>query len=91
MEAYSIRRFHRTSYRITAIVTLCSAVFILPARVGCRIQPRRCRHYAVLNERAGNHNLQINSSPVNGSTSPRHIGIGSYQTVRRRRQQPGGN
>src|SRR6266850_346189 len=79
MRADSTREiFIGTSYRITTILAslLCISIF-LPARVNAGFSLGDAANYAVLYEGAGSHNLQINSSPVNGSTILGNVGVGT--------------
>ena len=58
------------------VVLLCASIF-LPGKCDAGFSLGDASHYAVLYEGAGTHNLQINSSPVNGSTIFGDIGLGS--------------
>ncbi len=66
---------HRREFA-ALVVLLCASIF-LPGKCNAGFSLGDASHYAVLYEGAGTHNLQINSSPVNGSTIFGDIGLGS--------------
>jgi len=61
---------------IALAFSFCISMF-LPAQANAGFSLGDASHYAVLYEGSGAHNLQINSSPVNGSTIFGDIGLGS--------------
>jgi len=61
---------------VALIFSFCSFV-LLPTQVNAGFSLGDASHYAVLYEGAGAHNLQINSSPVSGSTILGDIGLGN--------------
>ena len=61
---------------IALAFSFCISMF-LPAQANAGFSLGDASHYAVLYEGSGTHNLQINSSPVNGSTILGDIGLGN--------------
>src|SRR5882724_10957576 len=72
-----IKHFNFFRRGFVALVFLFCISMFLPAQANAGFSLGDASHYAVLYEGAGSHNLQINSSPVNGSTVLGNIGLGS--------------